>query len=249
MRRQSEEKSAFCWETRPSVISYLSLDYFNKALVDRPMILENWDKPTTDYYPLLDHHPHHCSEHHWACLPFPPRRSHGHSFVFLFLPFLVLLGHNSVTRGLISALIASPGSRVLYNTRDRVPQGLRRAAVCLWHLSSINLYGGWMQPNATCCPHLSGPRRSIKPGERMRTYKSFYTIKGIVHPKMKILSLITHPHVVPNRKTYVDLRNTIKIFHCSLWMVRKLSNFIKNILICVLKMNEGLAGLERREGE
>ncbi len=23
-------------------------------------------------------------------------------------------------------------------------------------------------------------------------------IKGIVHPKMKILSLITHPHVVPN---------------------------------------------------
>ncbi len=22
--------------------------------------------------------------------------------------------------------------------------------------------------------------------------------KGIVHPKMKILSLITHPHVVPN---------------------------------------------------
>lgn len=104
---------------------------------------------------------------------FSPRRSHGHSFVFLFLPFLVLLGHNSVTRGLISALIASPGSRVLYNTRDRVPQGLRRAAVCLWHLSSINLYGGWMQPNATCCPHLSGPRRSIKPGERMRTYKFF----------------------------------------------------------------------------
>ncbi len=24
------------------------------------------------------------------------------------------------------------------------------------------------------------------------------TVKGIVHPKMKILSLITHPHVVPN---------------------------------------------------
>ncbi len=23
-------------------------------------------------------------------------------------------------------------------------------------------------------------------------------LKGIVHPKMKILSLITHPHVVPN---------------------------------------------------
>ncbi len=27
-----------------------------------------------------------------------------------------------------------------------------------------------------------------------------YHLKGIVHPKMKILSLITHPHVVPNLK-------------------------------------------------
>ncbi len=30
---------------------------------------------------------------------------------------------------------------------------------------------------------------------------------------------------------------------------RKLSDFIKNILICVLKMIEGLTGLERHEGE
>ncbi len=30
--------------------------------------------------------------------------------------------------------------------------------------------------------------------------------------------------------------------------VRKLSDFIKNIFICVLKMNEGLTGLERDEG-
>ncbi len=28
-----------------------------------------------------------------------------------------------------------------------------------------------------------------------------------------------------------------------------LSDFIKNIFICVLKMNEGLKGLERHEGE
>ncbi len=28
----------------------------------------------------------------------------------------------------------------------------------------------------------------------------------------------------------------------------RLSDFIKNILICVLKMNEGLIGLERHEG-
>ncbi len=31
--------------------------------------------------------------------------------------------------------------------------------------------------------------------------------------------------------------------------VRELSDFIKNILICVLKMNEGLTGLERHESE
>ncbi len=28
----------------------------------------------------------------------------------------------------------------------------------------------------------------------------WFHLKGIVHPKMKILSLITHPHVVPNLK-------------------------------------------------
>ncbi len=32
---------------------------------------------------------------------------------------------------------------------------------------------------------------------------------------------------------------------CCLWRVRKLSDFIKNILICVLKMNEGLTGLKK----
>ncbi len=31
--------------------------------------------------------------------------------------------------------------------------------------------------------------------------------------------------------------------------VRELSDFIKNILICVPKMNEGLMGLERHEDE
>ncbi len=36
---------------------------------------------------------------------------------------------------------------------------------------------------------------------------------------------------------------------CCLWRLRKLSNFIKNIFICVPKMNEGLTGLERHEGE
>ncbi len=31
--------------------------------------------------------------------------------------------------------------------------------------------------------------------------------------------------------------------------VRELSDFIKNILTCVLKMNGGLKGLERHKGE
>ncbi len=31
--------------------------------------------------------------------------------------------------------------------------------------------------------------------------------------------------------------------------IREFSDFIKNILICVPKMNEGLTGLERHEGE
>ncbi len=46
-------------------------------------------------------------------------------------------------------------------------------------------------------------------------------LKGIVHPKMKILSLITHPHVVPNP---LDLRSSsehkLRYFWCiprSLW--------------------------------
>ncbi len=36
---------------------------------------------------------------------------------------------------------------------------------------------------------------------------------------------------------------------CCLWRVRKLMDFIKNILICVPKMNEGLTGLKQHEGQ
>jgi len=34
------------------------------------------------------------------------------------------------------------------------------------------------------------------------------TVKGLAHPKMKIKSLITHPHDVLSRKTFIQLRNT-----------------------------------------
>ncbi len=37
--------------------------------------------------------------------------------------------------------------------------------------------------------------------------------------------------------------------HCCLCRVRKLSDFIQNIFICVLKMNKGLTGLKKQEGE
>ncbi len=40
-------------------------------------------------------------------------------------------------------------------------------------------------------------RAQIKYGGTQEPVR-FDIIKGIVHPKMKILSLITHPHVVPN---------------------------------------------------
>ncbi len=135
-------------------------------------------------------------------------------------------------------------------------------------------------------------------------------LKGIVHPKMKILSVRTHSHacvVYVHIKAHVshaswyspkrwnmwfggELLNKVIIFvffalkkyscsfvklrlnhichtdcftdvlitflglgtfqlHCCLWRVRELSDLIKNILIWILKMNEGLMGLERHEGE
>ncbi len=43
----------------------------------------------------------------------------------------------------------------------------------------------------------------------------------------------------------VDRGNTLAVYG----RVRELSECIKNILICVLKMNEGLTGLERHEDE
>ncbi len=53
---------------------------------------------------------------------------------------------------------------------------------------------------------------------------------------------------------FVDVLGTVpfwalKVVEPLLSMVRKLSDFITNILICVPKMNEGLKGLEQHEGE
>ncbi len=60
---------------------------------------------------------------------------------------------------------------------------------------------------------------------------------------MTSLSLITHPRYKPVTPSFL-LGTQIKIF-----LMKSKSFLIKNILICVLKMNEGLLGLERHEGE
>ncbi len=46
-----------------------------------------------------------------------------------------------------------------------------------------------------------------------------------------------------------DFIQQFLLFHCCLCRVRKLSDIIKNILICVSKINESLTGLERHEAE
>ncbi len=49
---------------------------------------------------------------------------------------------------------------------------------------------------------------------------------------------------------FTDLLATFLDLDCGNYItVRELSEFIKNILICVPKMNEGLTGLEWHEGE
>ncbi len=86
---------------------------------------------------------------------------------------------------------------------------------------------------------------------RERTFSAKYiffvclnnSFKWIVHPKMRSLSLIT----LLNHWCHMDYTSCKD--PCCLWRVRELSECIRNILICVLKMNECLTGLERHECE
>jgi len=67
---------------------------------------------------------------------------------------------------------------------------------------------------------------------------------------MKILSVITIPHVVLNPVTPTILTMPLLTFlGWQMKVVIQLSDFIKNIIICVLKMNESLTGLEQHECE
>ncbi len=98
-------------------------------------------------------------------------------------------------------------------------------------------------------------------------------LKGIVHPKMKILSSFTHPQVVPNlyeclcsaehRGRYSEECGnqsssgaplTSIVFFSLLWksMVPQnslVTNFLQNIFLCVQQDKEIHTGLELLEGE
>ncbi len=56
---------------------------------------------------------------------------------------------------------------------------------------------------------------------------------------------VEHAWPVPCLRSEESMRirgDTLQTGTCCLWKVTELSDFIKNILICVPKMNEGLTG-------
>ncbi len=98
-------------------------------------------------------------------------------------------------------------------------------------------------------------------------------LKGIVHPKMKILSSFTHPQVVPNlyeclcsaehkgryseecgKQSSSGAPLTSIVFFFLLWksMVPQnnlVTNFLQNIFLCVQQNKDIHTGLELLEGE
>ncbi len=60
------------------------------------------------------------------------------------------------------------------------------------------------------------------------------------------VTLMTDDYFVDVLGMFVDLDHSSFL---AVWRVRKLSDFIKNIFICVPKMNKGLTGLDWHEGE
>ncbi len=104
---------------------------------------------------------------------------------------------------------------------------------------------------------------SVKGQKPLRFHSSYF--KGIIHPKMKILSVTPSWRSKPVRPSII-FGTQIKIFlmksesfltlhrqQCN-WNVPRPRNdiikkiFVQNMLICVLKLNKGLVGLERHEG-
>ncbi len=86
------------------------------------------------------------------------------------------------------------------------------------------------------------------------------SLKGIVHPKMKILSSFTHPQVVLNlcekcgKQSSSGAPLTSIVFFFLLWksMVPQnslITNFLQNIFLCVRQNKDIHTGLELLEGE
>jgi len=77
---------------------------------------------------------------------------------------------------------------------------------------------------------------------------SFHTRKTFIHlHNIKVEPLQSHDCFNDVFSTFLDLESVDYI--AVYGRVIYLSDFIKNILICVLKMNEGFTGVERHEGE
>jgi len=90
-------------------------------------------------------------------------------------------------------------------------------------------------------------------------------LKGIVHPKMKIMSSFTRPQVVPNlceflssaepkRRYFEECSLTLIVFIFLLWKsmgsVRCfITNILQNIFFCVQQERATHTGLQQLEGE
>ncbi len=97
----------------------------------------------------------------------------------------------------------------------------------------------------TCRGTLNNGRRCDL--EKICLIKLFFLFSLCTHIFRKIAAETHTDRFNDVLATFLGL-GTFPLRYC-LWRVRELSYLNKNILICVSKMNEGLTGLERNEGE
>ncbi len=141
--------------------------------------------------------------------------------------------------------------------------------------NDIIAFWSWIQYRDSClfvlnCRPLENIITFIIP---FNVFKSLYGLKGIVHPKMKILSSFTHPQVIPNlyeclcsaehkgryseecgKQSSSGAPLTSIVFFFLLWksMVPQnslVTNFLQNIFLCARQNKEIHTGLELLEGE
>ncbi len=102
--------------------------------------------------------------------------------------------------------------------------------------------------------HIIAKNAAISEGQRIFVYFRYWQnkwlslwIKGLVHPKLQLSHWCHMDYFTDVLATFLCIDHWW--YPCCLWRVRELSDLIKNILICVLKMNKCLMGLERHEGD